>query len=609
MKRGYVIKTRMSFNVFFETYILLIVLLLIFAGHIFCQERQENYAESKTDEEFVQKYERWLPELLISPPRSTSDNPPHPNINGGIRFFGEIYKQGKKDNILCRVVFHWSEHPIYHDCPFPELMKQLVKIHYNFNVSEVPLYTVFPLLGRFYYVDSLEGGREGKNSWQAFVRRLKKNELPEDIKLHKESIVFTINTELQKKHGDNSGHLYSYRIFVTDIAKINPDNADLHAKIKVIGNGSRQIEREGWYKIGDVIEFSHFSHKIINIVSSRELDKEIQGHKCNLVGYIELAPEAVPLDKPKLEEIEILPDPPERPAPEPKLTNEEKAEMRIWKVITPENKTVEVQAAFVKLENERVTLIKPNTDYGSLHLKYFSASDQKFIRDIIEQRKKYSAEAGIKFELISLSANPIFWEEDEENETLLQVIGEKIELALKIKNVSNDIISICKAKLQTSNSYNVSIIGGYIKSVFGSEQPVPISFNQKDWLTLKPGEEYVYPIPQNKFASWRLPQNGEKINFSHVGYYVFSFRHDRLDIPLEIRKKLVESGIPGKIYVGAEHGFAALRSFQFDPPPIEHKEFLLQKVIKYIERSFSRDEVAEILKENEGVDVYSDNAK
>jgi subtilase family serine protease len=39
------------------------------------------------------------------------------------------------------------------------------------------------------------------------------------------------------------------------------------------------------------------------------------------------------------------------------------------------------------------------------------------------------------------------------------------------------------------------------------------------------------------------------------------------------------------------------------------KELLLQKSVKYIERTFSKDEVAEIVKQNGGVDVYSENAK
>jgi hypothetical protein len=576
---------------------------------LFGQNNQQGNSNELNEKEFIEKYEKWLPERIVSAPRSTSENPPVPDISKNLDFFGEVYKQKNKNNRLCRLYFQCYEHAINADCPFPNLIKQLVEINYALNISDVPLYSIFPLLGRFYCIDC-PAGREEDNVWIASIYRLKQDELPKDIKLQNESIIFTINSELQKKYGDHSGYLYSYRVFVTDIEKINQDKGDLHAKIKVIGYGSRQIVREGWYKIGDVIEFSHFSHKITNIVAPRDLNKEIQGHKCNLIGYVELDPEAVPLEKPKLEEIEFLPDPPEPSIPEPELTNEEKTEMRTWKLIYPENKIFEIQAAFIRIENEGVTLRKPDTKYERFHLKNFSESDRQLIQSIIEQRKKYSTENGIKFELIPLAPNPTFGnEEDDEQNTLLQVIGEKIEIALKIKNISNDIISICKAKLWTNNSYNV--LGGteFIKSVFNRKKPVPILFNQKDWLTLSPNEEYVYPISQNKFASWQLPRYGEKINFSQANYYIFSFDHDKLDLPLEMRKKLVESGVSAKIYIGKEYNSDVARAIQFYPPPIERKELLLPKIVKYIERTFTKAEVEEILKFNGGVDIYSDNAK
>jgi hypothetical protein len=54
------------------------------------------------------------------------------------------------------------------------------------------------------------------------------------------------------------------------------------------------------------LEFSHYSHKITNIVAPRELEKEIREHKSYFVGYVELDPNAVSFDKPKLEEVEEI---------------------------------------------------------------------------------------------------------------------------------------------------------------------------------------------------------------------------------------------------------------------------------------------------------------
>ncbi len=80
--------------------------------------------------------------------------------------------------------------------------------------------------------------------------------------------------------------------------------------------------REAWFKTGDVLEFNDKGHKIINIVMPRMLDEEIRGHKCFLVGYIELDPEPIPLENPHTEEVTPLPEPPVlKPVLAPEETN------------------------------------------------------------------------------------------------------------------------------------------------------------------------------------------------------------------------------------------------------------------------------------------------
>jgi hypothetical protein len=94
-----------------------------------------------------------------------------------------------------------------------------------------------------------------------------------------------------------------------------------------------------------------------------------------------------------------------------------------------------------------------------------------------------------------------------------------------------------------------------------------------------------------------------------IGGNGFVYRYDKLDIPLELRKKIVANGTPAKIFVGGLAVLPATIAIEIIPPPIEVKELLLQKSAKYIERTFSKDEVAEIVKQNGRVDVYSENAK
>jgi hypothetical protein len=592
---------------FLKRNLLVLFLITTLATSNYCQEEQLKEVNQLKNQEFMKRYEKWLPERIISDPSSTSNNPPVPDPTKTIYFFGEMYKQKDKNIRWGSMFIYCYNHAKNEICPFPNFVEQLLKIQYSVEMIGVQQYSIFPLFGSFYCVDCPEGNEEA-NVWEASIGRIRREELPKNVTLKMESFVFTCNSEYQKKSGNPSGYLYSYRIFVTEIEKITPDKENLQAKIKVISYGSRQIVREGWYKIGDVIEFSHFSHKVINIVASRELDKEIRGHKCNLIGYVELDPVAIPLDKPKLEEIEILPAPPEPPAPKPELTNEEKTEMRNWKLIYPENKTLEIQAAFINLENERVTLRKPNTDYESISLKRFSQSDQNLINNIVEQRKKFSTDEGIQFEIVPAAKNPDYY--DEEKSVLKQVIGEPINLSLKISNISDFAILVFKPKLLDYNSYELT--KGYFKDMKQKRKnkiTLETLGNIHNWIKLKPKEEYYCEIPQKLFSQWELPVSDTDTNFSRVGFYLFIYNYNCLDMPLDMRKKLMENIVNAKIFIGKKYTTLDSQSIQFVPPPIEMKELLLQKSVKYIERTFSKNEVAEILKQNDGVDVYSENAK
>ncbi|MDR1486323.1 MAG: hypothetical protein LBT09_16080, partial [Planctomycetaceae bacterium] len=539
-----------------KNYILILSICCLLTCQLFGQEILQKESADLSDDEFIERYNKLLPERLETPFRGTSSMPPIWDRNNCIQFYCYGYKD--KGKWLYTAQIQRIPHDAVNISPFRDFMRQLFDSYYSTIVEYTPRYSIVPIFGRFYYIDSLENLDELEKSkidhGPGIAYRLESNEYPENISLSKKSIVFFRSTPRTKSFkddpGSTSGRLYKQDIYVRDINLLPDSKTEYHVNIILTrpGKGIRIPAdlREGWYKVGDILEFAKAGHRITNIVAPRVIEKEIRGHKCYLIGYIELAPEPIlQLQQPAFEEIEeVFP-----PQPEPALTEEEKAEMRTWHVTRIENnkkKVYKITAAFnelgdSKLGTEWVGLRYSNMNYTSIPLHAFSESDQKLIRDIVSQRQKFSAEMGIDFSFVPHETYK--QEVDGESVTITQVIGEDIRLTLKAKNISNDTISIYKKRLSNSECYNVYVSsqrGKSIKSMFIKYQPV--SLDSTDWITLKPKEEYLYSIPQSKFARWRLPQNGESANFSMIGGNGFVYRYDKLDIPLELRKKIVANG-------------------------------------------------------------------
>jgi hypothetical protein len=557
----------------------------------------KNHEDTMKDQ-FGNNNEEFFPEQIGSFCYSDISSLPIPNLPGStFVFIKVVQKEDNQQQFYVRVTTtntgYFSK---WHDNQIHKMMSILSNSGYDMNTGIVQRYSVIPFLSEFYCVDCLEKKDNQTSKYVPFIFRLKPEEYPKNIILDKGGMVLPF----EQHNNSVTARLYNYKIFVTEIKK---DNKIISVKIKLNSPGERRIVRENWYQKGDILEFSKFGHRIINIVPPQEIKKEIRGRKCQLIGYVELDPMAIPLEKPRLEEIESLPV---SPASRAVLTSTDETEIQTWHFSDNGNK-FEEQAAFIELKNREVVLRKSDSNNMFIPIENFSTEDQQLINNILTQREKYSTTEGIQFDIIPTTQNPKF---DVDKETLLHIIGEPIELTLKIRNISNNTISVCKGKLNANFYYNIlNKHGQYIKSVSTNEKTVPISFNSKDWITLEPYKELMFLLPQNKFANWRLPSNGNVTNLSNIGFYLFSFHYNKLDISLDMQKKLIECGVPAKIFIGDDYLAWGLISIQIIPPPVEMKELLLQKSVKYIERTFSKNEVAEIVKQNGGVDVYSENAK
>ncbi|MDR1290415.1 MAG: hypothetical protein LBK06_04355 [Planctomycetaceae bacterium] len=597
-----------------EIVFLVLLICCLFICPLFGQNIQRDNSNELNEKEFIEKYAKWLPERIVSYGQLKGGARPDPNRDNLIWLKCDASKY--ESQWFFRIYF--TAHDDAHiEAPYSDFFAKLKSSDYQIQVNYIPRYSIFPIFGRFYYVDFLEKFDESASEDIKYclgvAHRLRSEEYPPEISLSHKSIVFLCMSPKQKEELRDREHTYNnklhdYDVYVTDIQPPQNSQTKCRARIVLDSPGYRNIMREDWYEVGDILEFAQVKYRIINIVAPREL--EIRGHKCHLIGYVELDPQAIPLEKLRMEETEEYPS--QRPIPKPALTEEEKLEMRTWTITKADanNKNVsqKVIAAFLRINEQIVHLRYQDMRYDAIQLNRFSQSDQKLIHEIVSQRNQFSAVDGIDFSFLPQDKNSEY--ADEKREVLKHVIGEEIRLILKVKNVSSSSISIYKKQLSDNDCYDVYLYTGdweSMKSKFVKYKP--ISIEPKDWITLEPNEEYLHLFQQDKFAGWQLPRKGFTSNFSMLGTNRFVYQHEKLDMPLELRKKLVANGIPAKIFVGREYGMSGVISIQVIPPPIETKELLLQKVVKYIERTFTKAEVEEILKFNGGGDIYSDNAK
>jgi hypothetical protein len=359
--------------------LILCVCLFLFSQECFAldQENQNKYSSNQGNNTFLEQYEKWLPNPIISEPMpaSSEEGPLMPsNLPHNMNFFSSgghgytnlsfgIYFDSNSGRSFSRLAGKNLEQY----CPFPNFIERMVEFGYTTANYPVARYSIFPLLGRLYYIDSPDA-QDDKSEWIGYAYRLKPEEYPKEVNLSHESFVFPYD-------GQECGTLHNYAIEILNIEH-RQNEALLSARIYLRSPGSRKISRGGWYKIGDILQFYDKGHKIINIVAPRELKNEVRGHHCHLIGYIELAPEPIVLEKPHYEEVEILPEP---SLPKPQLTKEEKDNMRIWHSVDG----IEKEGVFIELRaNNDVVIKAPDSGFHVVPLNTFSSEDQILIRQL-----------------------------------------------------------------------------------------------------------------------------------------------------------------------------------------------------------------------------------
>jgi hypothetical protein len=296
-----------------------ILYLLLTIPQSFADEVVDERAKEQEELKFFAQYDRWLPAQLIDKrPDDSGPGRPPSNLPDDTEFSCIATLKGNARIFSFYYLTYFQNQTDL--CPFPELMTQLAKGGYSTYMSGIPRYSIIPFFGRFHLLDC-PNGKKTEKRWDVTAFRLKREEEPKGITLNRKSIVFLYTTPEQDKKGFSEcrNHFYDYSIYIEYI-KLNTQTKIL------IASRINEKYREDIYKVGDILEFSKFGHKIINIVAPQELKDPIRGHKCFLVGYVELDPTPIPLTNPHLDEI----IPPEYPAPpESELTAEEKKDIPV----------------------------------------------------------------------------------------------------------------------------------------------------------------------------------------------------------------------------------------------------------------------------------------
>jgi hypothetical protein len=263
----------------------------------------------------LEYFRRWLHDRIETDHIRNDALPPRWTICNGNGLFRGWQRRSAQNEILydLSVVFKYS---LGTGCPrFMEtFMKLLSDKKYVGNYSGMYQNTIFPLLGNLYCLD-----RPGETRSSAF--RINESNIPNDLIPKRQSIIFPISSDVEFRsrlpncqYDDSVVYIVDYasssipseglRVKITD----NPENSEEQKKIyEEYYKKNFSGVNIRWYKIGDMFPFTTVSHKIINIVLPDKEDSRIVHRKnndgsitelkCRLIGWVELDPTPIPINK------------------------------------------------------------------------------------------------------------------------------------------------------------------------------------------------------------------------------------------------------------------------------------------------------------------------
>jgi hypothetical protein len=179
---------------------------------------------------------------------------------------------------------------------------------YRLRYAGIRNNSLFPLLGSIYCFDE---------PWKHSAFRIADKDIPKGITLQRRSIIFAICDDTEYLES-TLGCSYDWKlIYILDYGQSQEPSDGIWVIVsnKYISKEELKNFQEhplpgvevNKYKIGDLMTFTNVSHKIINIVLPDKKDirtvnrKNADGTttklKCRLVGWVELDPTPIPIDK------------------------------------------------------------------------------------------------------------------------------------------------------------------------------------------------------------------------------------------------------------------------------------------------------------------------
>jgi hypothetical protein len=113
---------------------------------LFGQYNQRDNSKELSEEEFIEKYGRWLPERIVSYPTPEGGIPPLPDKNNIIQLICDGLKI--EDEWCFSIEIH-SYNKARFKAPYPDIIDTLGLSIYTAQVEYIPRYSIFPLFGRF----------------------------------------------------------------------------------------------------------------------------------------------------------------------------------------------------------------------------------------------------------------------------------------------------------------------------------------------------------------------------------------------------------------------------------------------------------------------------
>jgi hypothetical protein len=161
---------------------------------------------------------------------------------------------------------------------------------------------IFPLINSCYVYSKNTEQAHGSDAF-----RLKDDEIPKGTKLRGDTIVFLLTSDRRSFTKEDYpqavylGEIFSQRISLNAIRKHPQKEGEYQIQLFVYHGDARKPFQ--WYGIGDMLIFElererRWGVKIDNIVPPEEKPtRTIRGIECRLLGWFELEPELIPLDK------------------------------------------------------------------------------------------------------------------------------------------------------------------------------------------------------------------------------------------------------------------------------------------------------------------------